>query len=72
MERHWETFAEEIKIGKAVLRKRLTDFCLRLISRIDAAHTNFAGQYQSGSLPDDVITKIKKRAEGTLKIISIR
>jgi serine/threonine-protein kinase HipA len=34
MERHWETFAEEIKIGKAVLRKRLTDFCLRLISRI--------------------------------------
>lgn len=72
MERHWEKFAEEIKIGKAVLRKRLMGFCLRLIGRIDAAHTDFVGQYQTGGLLDDVITRIKKRTEGTLKIISVR
>jgi serine/threonine-protein kinase HipA len=72
MERHWEKFAEEIKIGRAVLRKRLMAFCLRLISRIDASHTNFAGQYQSGGLLDDVIARIKKQTEETLKIISVR
>ncbi|MDA8136732.1 MAG: type II toxin-antitoxin system HipA family toxin [Desulfobacteraceae bacterium] len=72
MERHWEKFAEEIKIGRAVLRKRLMAFCLRLISRIDTAHTYFAGQYQTGGLLDDVIARIKKQTEEMLKIISVR
>nr|NJM04646.1 type II toxin-antitoxin system HipA family toxin [Desulfobacula sp.] len=72
MERHWHKFAEEIKIGKVVLRKRLTDFCLKLVHQIDAAQTDFIEKYKSDILPEDVIIRIRKRAEGALKTISVR
>ncbi len=67
MERHWKRFAEEIKISNAVLRKRLTAFCFKLINKIDTTHTNFISRYQRDNLLDDVITSIKKRTDRTIK-----
>jgi len=69
MERHWNSFAEEIKISKTVLRKRLTKFCLKLIKEIDTTHTNFISRYQGENLLNDVITTIKKRVAKTLQKI---
>ncbi len=67
MERHWNRLAGEIKISKKVLRKRLTDFCLKLINRIDITHSSFISRYHDDSLLKDVITNIKKRAGTTLQ-----
>jgi hypothetical protein len=35
MERHWKKFAEEIKVSHPILKKRLLDFCLKEVSKID-------------------------------------
>jgi serine/threonine-protein kinase HipA len=67
MGRHWDRFAEEIKISKIVLRKRLTKFCLKLIKGMDTTHTNFIKKYQGENLLNDVITTIKKRVDKTLR-----
>jgi len=67
MERHWKRFAEEIKISNAVLHTRLSDYCFKLINKIDATYTNFIDIYQRNSLLENVITVIKKRANRTLK-----
>jgi len=67
MERHWNRFAEEIKISKTVLRKRLKKFCLKLIKEMDTTHTNFISRYQGENLLNDVITTIKKRVDKTLQ-----
>ena len=67
MERHWNRFAEEIKISKTVLRKRLTKFCLKLIKEMDTIHTNFINRYKGENLLNDVITTIKKRVYKTLQ-----
>lgn len=69
MERHWNSFAEEIKISKTVLRKRLTKFCLKRIKEIDTTHMNFISRYQGENLLNDVITTIKKRVAKTLQKI---
>ena len=67
MERHWKRFAEEIRINNAVLKRRLTAFCLKLINRIDIIHEDFINRYQGVSLLDDVIKSVKERADKTLK-----
>ncbi len=67
MARHWHRFAEEIKISKATLRKRLTEFCFKLIKAIDTTHSNFIIRHQGDSLVDDVIATIKKRVGKTLQ-----
>ncbi|MBC8438360.1 MAG: HipA N-terminal domain-containing protein [Deltaproteobacteria bacterium] len=67
MERQWHRFAEEIKISKATLRKRLTEFCFKLIKAIDTTHSNFIIRHQGDSLVDDVIATIKKRVGKTLQ-----
>jgi len=67
MERHWKRFSEEIRINNPVLKRRLLDFCLKLISKIDNTYANFINRYQQNSLLDDIITAIKKRASRTLK-----
>ncbi len=66
MERHWERFAEEININSAVLRKRLTDFCLKLITEIDGACASFIDRYQGSNLLYDMMATIKKRTNRTL------
>ena len=67
MERHWEKFAGEIKISPDILRKRLSDFCLKLVNKIDGTYGNFIDRYQRNELLENIITAIKKRAN---KIIS--
>lgn len=67
MERHWNRFAGEINISKAVFRKRLIGFCIKFTNKIDITHTNFISRYQGNSLLDDVITTIKKRVDKTLQ-----
>lgn len=67
MKRHWNRFAGEINISEAVLRRRLISFCLKLINKIDTAHTDFISRYQGDILLDDVITTIKRRAGETLQ-----
>lgn len=66
MERHWERFAEEININNAVLRKRLTDFCLKLITEIDSTYASFVDRYQGNNLLQDMIATIKKRTNRAL------
>ena len=66
MERHWERFAEEININNAVLRKRLTDFCLKLITEIDGTYASFIDRYQGNNLLYDMVATIKKRTNRTL------
>ena len=67
MERHWKRFAEEIKINNPILKKRLLDFCLKVISKIDSTYADFINRYQQNSLIEDIITAIKKRLSRTLK-----
>ena len=67
MERHWKRFAEEIKINNPILKKRLLDFCLKLISKIDNTYADFINRYQQNNLLEDIITVIKKRSSRTLK-----
>jgi len=67
MERHWKRFAEEFRINNSILKKRLLDFCLKLISKIDNTYADFINRYQQNSLLDDIITAIKKRSSRTLK-----
>jgi len=67
MERHWKRFAEEIKISPEILRKRLSDFCHKLIKKIDVAYANFMEKYQRNELLEDIIIATKKRADRTLK-----
>ena len=67
MERHWKGFAEEIRIDNPILKKRLLDFCLKLISKIDNTYADFINRYQQNSLLEDIITAIKKRSSRTLK-----
>ncbi|MCP4552387.1 MAG: type II toxin-antitoxin system HipA family toxin, partial [Bacteroidetes bacterium] len=67
MERHWKRFSEEIKINNTILKKRLLDFCLNLISKIDSTYEDFINNYQQNSLIEDIITAVKKRSGKTLK-----
>ncbi len=66
MERHWEKFAEEIKISPDMLRKRLSGFCLKLVKKIDGTYANFIDRYQRNELLENIIIAIKKRANRTL------
>ncbi|MFH1153125.1 MAG: type II toxin-antitoxin system HipA family toxin [Pseudomonadota bacterium] len=67
MERHWKGFAEEIKVNNPVLKKRLLEFCLKVIGTIDRIHADFINMYQQNRLLEDIITAIKKRSSRTLK-----
>ncbi len=67
MERHWKRFAEDIKINNAVLQKRLSNFCLKMVNKIDSTYTGFINRYQRNSLLEDIIPAIKKRSDRTLK-----
>jgi serine/threonine-protein kinase HipA len=67
MERHWKRFAEEIKVSNPVLRKRLINFCLQVIGKIERTYADYIGMYQRYSLLEEIITATKKRADRTLK-----
>ncbi|MBC2705124.1 type II toxin-antitoxin system HipA family toxin [Desulfobacula sp.] len=67
MEKHWERFAMEIKISNPVLQKRLSDFCLKLINKIDSTYASFIGKYQRDRILDEIITTIKARTHRTLR-----
>jgi serine/threonine-protein kinase HipA len=68
MERHWKRFAEEIKVSNPILKKRLLDFCLQVIGKVDRTYADYIGMYQQNSLLEDIIiTAIKKRVNRTLK-----
>ncbi len=67
MERHWKRFAEDLKINNAVLRERLSDFCLKVTNKIDSTYTDFINRYQRNSLLEGIISAIKKRSDRTLK-----
>lgn len=67
MERHWERFADQIKVNNPVLKKRLLEFCLKLNSKIDRTYADFINMYQQNRLLEDIITAIKKRSIRTLK-----
>ncbi|MBU0465380.1 MAG: type II toxin-antitoxin system HipA family toxin [Proteobacteria bacterium] len=66
MERHWKRFAEEIKISPSILQKRLLDFCLKLVNKIDSTYANFIDRYQRNDLLENIIIAVKKRANRTL------
>ncbi len=68
MERHWKRFAEELKVNNPILKKRLLDFCLKLISNIDSTYADFINRYKQNSLLENIITAIKKRSSRTLKL----
>jgi serine/threonine-protein kinase HipA len=67
MGKHWERFAEEIKINNPILKKRLLDFCLKVISKIDSTYAEFINRYQQNSLIEDIMAAIKRRSSRTLK-----
>ncbi len=66
MKRHWEKFAEETKISNAVLHKQLSDFCFKLINKIDGTYADFIDKYQQNSLLEKMMVAIKKRVHRTL------
>jgi len=68
MKRHWIRFAEEIETSPAVLQKRLSDFCTKLVNVIDVIYENFIDKYERNSLLENIILAIKKRAYRTLKL----
>jgi serine/threonine-protein kinase HipA len=67
MGRHWERFAGEIKISNPILKERLLDFCLKVISKIDSTYAEFINRYQQNSLIEDIMAAIKRRSSRTLK-----
>ena len=67
MDRHWEKFAEEMKVNNSILKKRLLDFCLKMTSKIDSTYADFISRYKQNSLLEDIIAAIKKRSTITLK-----
>lgn len=71
MERHWKKFAEEININPEIIRKRLSDLCLRLVRKIDVTYANFTNKYQRNELLEDIIIAIKKRADRALNQLDV-
>ncbi len=67
MDRHWKKFGDEIEISHPVLKKRLSEFCTKLVNRIDVTYTNFTDRHNQNNLLENIITNIKKRANRTLK-----
>jgi serine/threonine-protein kinase HipA len=66
MERHWEKFAEEIKVSHPILKKRLLDFCLKVTNKIDSTYEEFINKYQQNSLVEGIKAAIKRRSAITL------
>ena len=67
MERHWERFAEGIKIRHPILKKKLLDFCLKVTRKIDSTYAEFINKYQQNRMIEDIIAAIKRRSSRTLK-----
>jgi serine/threonine-protein kinase HipA len=67
MERHWERFAKEIKISSTILKKQLSNFCLKLINTIDITYASFIGKYQGDRILDGIITDMKTRTHRMLQ-----
>ncbi len=70
MARHWERFAQEVKINYPVLKKRLLEFCLKMTGKIDTTYVDFTARYQQNSLVEDIIAATKKSVSRTRQQLS--